>query len=231
MLDATALPEPSADAAAVSAALRGVIAEAIADAGGTIGFDEYMRMALYEPGLGYYLAGAVKFGEAGDFVTAPEISPLFGACIARAGRDILEETGGTVLEFGAGSGALAASVLNALGAADCLPQAYTIVELSPDLRERQYATIATRSPAALERVSWINSLPANPIDGLVIANEILDAFPVRVFALEAGEIVERRVRAVGHTFEWVSAPPDAALERTVRERLAADIFQRDGAPR
>jgi SAM-dependent MidA family methyltransferase len=171
----------------------------------------------------------VKFGEAGDFVTAPEISPLFGACIARAGRDILEETGGTVLEFGAGSGALAASVLNALGAADCLPQAYTIVELSPDLRERQYATIAARSPAALERVSWINSLPANPIDGLVIANEILDAFPVRVFALEAGEIVERRVRAVGHTFEWVSAPPDAALERTVRERLAADIFQRDGA--
>ena len=228
MFDATALPEPSADAAAVSAALCNVIADAIADAGGTIGFDEFMRMALYEPGLGYYLAGAMKFGEAGDFVTAPEISPLFGACIARAGRDVLAETDGSVLEFGAGSGALAASVLNTLGAVDCLPQTYTIVELSPDLRERQYATIAERSPAVLERVRWISGLPETPIDGLVIANEILDAFPVRVFALEAGALVERRVRAHGQKFEWVSAPPDAALEQSIRERLAAEIFEHDG---
>lgn len=228
MLDATALPEPSADAAAVSAALSQVITGAIAQAGGSIGFDDYMRMALYEPGLGYYLAGAVKFGAAGDFVTAPEMSPLFGACIARAGRDILDATGGSVLEFGAGSGALAASVLNALGAADCLPQAYTIVELSPDLRERQHATIAQRAPAALDRVRWINTLPKSPVDGLVIANEILDAFPVRVFALEAGRIVERRVGTGEQKFEWVDAPPDDALEHIVRARLAPDIFTQGG---
>jgi SAM-dependent MidA family methyltransferase len=227
MLDATALPAPSADAAAVSAALSDVIAQAIAAAGGSLGFDEYMRMALYEPGLGYYLAGAVKFGAAGDFVTSPEISPMFGACIARAGRDILDETGGDVLEFGAGSGSLAASVLNALSEANCLPRTYTIIELSPDLRERQYATIAQRCPGALARVRWINALPDAPFDGLVIANEILDAFPVRTFALEAGTLTERRVRAGARAFEWVNAPAYAALERTVRERLDAEIFVRE----
>lgn len=227
MLDTTALPAPSADAAAVSAALSDVIAQAIADAGGSLGFDEYMRMALYEPGLGYYLAGAVKFGAAGDFVTAPEISSMFGACIARAGREILAATGGNVLEFGAGSGALAASVLNALAAADCLPQTYTIIELSPDLRERQHATIAQTCPAALARVRWINTLPDTPFDGLVIANEILDAFPVRLFALGAGAIAERRVRTGARAFEWVEAPADAAFERAVRERLDAAAFARE----
>lgn len=224
MLDATALPAPSAAAAAVSAALCDVIAEAIANAGGSLGFDEYMRMALYEPGLGYYLAGAVKFGAAGDFVTAPEISPMFGACIARAGREILDVTGGNVLEFGAGSGALAASVLNALAAADCLPQTYTIIELSPDLRERQYATIAQHCPGALARVRWINTLPEAPFDGLVLANEILDAFPVRMFALEAGAIAERRVRNGVHAFEWENAPADPAFEHAVRARLTAEIL-------
>lgn len=229
MLDATALPAPSADAAAVSAALSDVIAQAIANAGGSLGFDEYMRMALYEPGLGYYLAGAVKFGAAGDFVTAPEISPMFGACIARAGREILAATGGNVLEFGAGSGALAASVLNALAATYSLPRTYTIIELSPDLRERQQATIAQRCPDALARVRWLNTLPDAPFDGLVIANEILDAFPVRVFALEAGVISERRVRTGEHAFEWTDTPADAALEHVVRERLDAEVIAGDEA--
>ena len=229
MLDVTALPAPSPDAAAVSATLSDVIAQAIANAGGSIGFDEYMRMALYEPGLGYYLAGAVKFGAAGDFVTAPEISSMFGTCIARAGREILEATGGNVLEFGAGSGALAASVLTALAAADCLPQTYTIIELSPDLRARQHATIAQRCPDALARVRWINTLPDTPFDGFVIANEILDAFPVRVFALDAGAITERRVRNRARAFDWVSAPADGALERAVRERLGEEMIAREPA--
>lgn len=229
MLDASALPAPSATAAAVSAALSDVIAAAIAEAGGALGFDEYMRMALYEPGLGYYLGGAIKFGAAGDFVTAPEVSPMFGACIARAGRGILDATGGEVLEFGAGSGALAASVLDALAAADCLPRSYTIVELSPDLRERQSATIAERCPAALARVRWINTLPQAPFDGLVIANEILDAFPVRAFALEAGAIMERRVRIGSDAFEWVNIPADATLEHAVRERLDEAIIARGDA--
>ena len=133
MLHPSQLPEPSASALAVSNELVERIRNVIAHAGGHIGFDDFMRMSLYEPGLGYYVAGAVKFGRDGDFITAPELSPMFGRCIARQCREVLEATGGNVVEFGAGSGRLAASVLTALACFDSLPDRYVIIELSPEL--------------------------------------------------------------------------------------------------
>ena len=141
MLESTELPEPSANALAVSNELAQRIRSAIAHAGGYIGFDEFMRKSLYEPALGYYVAGAVNFGRDGDFITAPELSPLFGRCIARQCREVLAATGGNVVEFGAGSGSLAASVLTALARFDSLPDRYVIVELSPELRDRQRQTL------------------------------------------------------------------------------------------
>src|SRR6188768_4318234 len=120
--------------------------------GGVIGFDAWMRLALYAPGLGYYSAGATKFGGAGDFVTAPEISSLFSRCLARQCADVLEVTGGEILELGAGSGRMAADILTELAAIDSLPDRYSILEVSADLAERQRARIAELPPELAARV-------------------------------------------------------------------------------
>ena len=225
MLHATELPEPSASALAVSSALSDCIRQAMAVTG-HIGFDDYMHMALYEPGLGYYLAGAVKFGSEGDFVTAPELSPMFGRCIARQCRDILDNTGGRILEFGAGSGMLAAQVLVDLAAIGALPERYEIFELSPGLRERQRRTLAQRAPALCDRVEWLSQLPQLPLDGVIIANEILDALPLKCFKTVAGQIYERRVHSVDDHFSWLDVPADARLNEHVRRVLPSDIVNR-----
>jgi SAM-dependent MidA family methyltransferase len=173
----TELPLPSAEAQAVSAALLCRIREAIRDAGGAIGFDRFMQMALYEPGLGYYSAGARKFGAGGDFVTAPEISGLFGQCLARQAAQVLAALGGgDMLEFGAGSGQLAVDVLTELDRLDCLPARYLVLEVSADLRERQRQRLAERLPALAPRVEWLDEMPAG-FDGVVLGNEVLDAMP------------------------------------------------------
>jgi len=224
MLETSALPEPSAAAAVVSAELGASIAQAIGDAGGHIGFDEYMRRALYEPGLGYYVGGTIKFGKDGDFVTGPELSPLFGACIARSIREVLRHVGaGSVLEFGAGSGALAASVLSTLAASDELPRTYTIIELSPDLRDRQRETIAARAPDCVDRVTWVQGVPEEPMDGVVIANEIIDALPVRCFKLLAGDVLERCVGITHDRFDWIETAAPAAFVEHVRARFGEDF--------
>lgn len=226
MLHATELPEPSANAVAVSAALGDRIRQAIGITG-HIGFDDYMHMALYEPGLGYYQAGAVKFGRAGDFVTAPEISPMFGSCIARQCRDILENVGGSILEFGAGSGRLAVQILTALAASDALPERYQIFELSPELRDRQRRALSQYGAPLLERVEWISQLPRQPLDGVVIANEILDALPVKIIKTVAGQIYERRVQLLDDRFAWLDMPADPALVEHVRSILSNDIIHRE----
>lgn len=152
------------------------MAQEIKAAGGWISFARYMELALYAPGLGYYSAGSRKFGSAGDFVTAPEISPLFARCIARQLAQLHGEGLHTILEIGAGSGVLAAEFLLQMEALGCVPDGYLILELSGDLRERQKAAIARRAPALLDRVHWLDVLPGR-FEGVILANEVLDATP------------------------------------------------------
>ena len=170
------LPAPSLAAQALSDQLSALIAQEIKTAGGWISFARYMELALYAPGLGYYSAGSRKLGEGGDFVTAPEMSPLFARCIARQLAQLHGEGLRTVLEIGAGSGALTADLLLEMDALGYLPDGYLILELSADLRERQKAALAQRAPALLERVQWLDVLPAQ-FEGVILANEVLDATP------------------------------------------------------
>jgi len=174
-------PRPSPEALAHSARVLAQVRELIGREG-PVDFARYMELVLYGPGLGYYSAGARKFGAAGDFVTAPEVSPLFGACLARQCAEVLAYTGGDILELGAGSGALAASVLAALAELAELgegPRRYRILERSAELRERQRQRIAALDPALAARVEWLDEPPAE-FDGIVLANELLDAQPVSV---------------------------------------------------
>lgn len=186
------LPEPSPDALAHSAALITRMAEEIRRAGGWIPFSRYMELALYAPGLGYYGGGAQKFGAAGDFVTAPEISPLFGRTLAAQVAEILPVTAPCVLEAGAGSGRLAADVLLELERLDRAPERYLILDVSAELRRRQRDTLAAAAPRLLERVEWLEALP-DAFSGVVLANEVLDAMPVHRLAWRDGNILERGV--------------------------------------
>lgn len=211
------LPVPAADALAQSERLIEHIAARIRYAGGSIGFDEYMECALYTPGLGYYSGGAQKFGAAGDFVTAPELSPIFSRCLARQVMDVWQQLDTRrVIEFGAGSGIMAADMLLEFAAQDALPERYDIVELSGELRERQRETIATRAAHLLDRVQWLDRLPESSVPGVVVGNEVLDAMPVKRFVMRGGEVMERRVTLDGMTFGFVETPADEVLAAAVR---------------
>ncbi len=167
----------------ISARLAEHIRAEIAAAGGLLPFDRFMDLALYAPGLGYYVAGAVKLGRDGDFVTAPEISPLFGRCLATQCAEVLDRIGGgNLLELGAGTGTLAVEVLQALEQANTLPERYLILEPSPDLQERQRTLIRERIPHLEERCAWLTRLPSK-LRGGVLANEVLDAMPVHRFRI------------------------------------------------
>lgn len=179
------LPEPNTAAKRHSAQLCTLIQKHIHESGGWIDFAQYMELALYAPGLGYYTAGLQKFGESGDFITAPEVSPLFGRAFAKAvGHALHAMGGGNIIEFGAGSGRLAVDMLTQLDADACLPEHYYIVELSADLSQRQYETLHACCPEMLERVVWLQSLPCEALDAVVIANEVLDAMPVQRFVID-----------------------------------------------
>lgn len=156
-------------------------------AGGWISFYRYMELCLYAPGLGYYSAGSRKLGEQGDFVTAPELSPLFGGCVARQVAQVLAalDGEGDIIEVGGGSGALAVSVLAALKQMDCLPARYRLLELSADLRQRQQQTLVAAHPELMERIDWIDRLPDSDWQGVLLANEVLDAMPVQRFRVTA----------------------------------------------
>ena len=179
------LPEPPPQAQARSLQLKERLLRTIAREG-PMPFSRYMEKVLYTPGLGYYSSGLPKLGETGDFTTAPEISPLFGQCVARQVDQILSRlpAGGHVLEFGAGSGKLARDMLLTLAETGTLPQRYQIVELSADLQARQRQLLQESLPQELfGRVEWCSRLPEAPWEGVVIANEVLDAMPVEVFQL------------------------------------------------
>jgi SAM-dependent MidA family methyltransferase len=196
-----ALPEPTPDARAHSDRVAVLIRSEIASSGGWISFARYMELALYAPGLGYYSAGARKLGKAGDFVTAPEISPLFGQTLARQIRQVMQSGFEEILEVGAGSGALAATLLDELGRAGSLPRSYLILELSADLRERSRDTLAARVPHLLERVAWLNRLPP-AFSGVVLGNEVLDAMPVHVVRVNGGRIEEGGVGVRSDRLDW-----------------------------
>ena len=196
-----ALPEPTPDARAHSDRVAEHIRGEIASRGGWISFARYMELALYSPGLGYYSAGARKLGKAGDFVTAPEMSPLYGQTLARQVLQIMQGGFAEVLEVGAGSGALAATLLEELERSGSAPRSYLILELSADLRERSRDTLAARVPHLLERVAWLNRLPP-AFSGVVLGNEVLDAMPVHVVRVNAGKIEEGGVGVRSERLDW-----------------------------
>jgi len=180
--------------------------EVIARAGGAIDFSEFMQRALFEPGLGYYVAGRPKLGPAGDFITAPESGGLFGRCLARQCREVLNRLGGgDILEFGAGSGQLCARLLSSLAQADELPGRYYILELSPALRQRQQETVAAQCPDLAGRCRWLDSLP-EAFTGVAIANEVLDAMPVERFRVTENGLDIVQVAREGPGFRDTTRP-------------------------
>lgn len=209
------LPALTADEAAHAAAVHVHLLKGLAAAGGRWPFAAFMSEALYAPGLGYYAAGARKFGAAGDFVTAPEVSPLFGGCLARQVAEVFaglrrEGTGPlTLVEYGAGSGALAVQVLQGLSALGTLPEVYAIVEVSADLRERQAEAVAALPPELAARVCWWPGHAAQPWRGVLLANEVLDALPVERLRLGSGGLEQQFVLAVeaGLALAWQPAAP------------------------
>ena len=161
-----------------------------------------MELCLYAPGLGYYSAGQRKFGAGGDFVTAPEISPLFGQCLAHSCRTVLESVGGDILEFGAGSGQLAVDILGELQHDTCLPGRYLILERSAELRQRQHQVLQQQLPQLLDRVSWIDCLPESGFHGVMLANEVLDAMAVERFQWDGRVASLFHVGCEDETFQW-----------------------------
>jgi SAM-dependent MidA family methyltransferase len=202
------LPLPDDDARAHSDRVAAHVRDAIESAGGFITFARYMDLVLYAPGLGYYVAGARKLGDAGDFVTAPELTPLFGAALARQVAAMFGTTNArNIIELGAGSGALASSVLGALAEANALPLRYAMLEPSPELRSRQQATLEALSARSGARVEWIERLPET-IDGVVVMNEVLDAIAPNIVARRDGMWFERGVTQSEGRFALAERPLD-----------------------
>ena len=201
--DSIDLPIPNQEARLHCEKVTAHIRQKIEASGGKISFAEYMESALYAPGLGYYCAGLQKFGARGDFITAPEISPLFSRCLAHQCQQILSTLDEPqILEFGAGSGIMAADILCELERLNCLPDHYMILELSAELQQRQRQTIEKHATHLLERVRWIHHWPKEPFNGVVLANEVLDAMPVRRIQWQDNKIIEKRVCWQNDAFSW-----------------------------
>ena len=190
---------------------------------GPISFARYMELALYAPGLGYYSAGAQKFGEAGDFITAPEISPLFSRCLAQQCAQVLSDMGGgVIIEFGAGTGIMALELLKALKKKNQLPESYLIVEVSADLRDRQQTLFQQQAPELLPLVKWHNTLPSEKITGVILGNEVIDAMPVHKFKNQQG-IKEYYVDDQGNHFVWQMGDPSTPKLTEAVKLLAVDL--------
>ncbi|MFC4310931.1 class I SAM-dependent methyltransferase [Steroidobacter flavus] len=211
------LPALTPEESAHSEQLVQRIREAIDAAGGWISFERFMEMALYEPGFGYYSAGSTKLGSEGDFVTAPEISPLFSRCLANQCVQVLETvTGGHILELGAGSGVMAADVLTELDRQQKTPDRYLILEVSADLRERQRALLQRRLPHLMDRIEWLDRLPED-LRGVLLANEVLDALPIQRFCIRGLQVNQLGVTWQLGQLDWSEVHADATLEARVRE--------------
>ncbi|HVR80817.1 MAG TPA: SAM-dependent methyltransferase [Luteimonas sp.] len=230
-LPPNAVPPPDdADVHAHSERLRALIQEQIFASGGAIAFSRFMELCLYAPGLGYYSAGATKFGEAGDFVTAPELGPLFAACVADAVAPVLQQLGPAAefVELGGGSGAFAEVALKKLLALDAVPARYAILEPSADLRQRQRERLQQRlNPLLFELIEWLDAPPQQQWNGVLFANEVIDALPTPRFTIRDGEVFEEHVSLDGEgRFIRSDRPADALLAAAVRhvERQLAAPF-------
>ncbi len=209
-----ALPDPDPEGVAHSQRLAELIAAECQTAGPRgIPFRRFMELALYAPGLGYYRTGTHKFGPGGDFITAPELSPLFARCLARQCAEILERLGGgDILELGAGSGIMAAELLLEFQALDALPSTYAILELSGELRQRQRHILMERAPELLSRVRWLDALPKPGFRGVMLGNEVLDALPVERFRVGQRDVLPLHVIWTGTGFALTPGPRNPALE-------------------
>ncbi len=214
------LSAPDADALAHSEHLRALIQEQIVAGGGAIPFSRFMELCLYSPGLGYYSAGATKFGSDGDFVTAPELGPLFAACVADSVAPVLQQLGpdAEFVEIGGGSGAFAEVALKRLLALDALPTRYAILEPSADLRQRQRERLQQRlNPLLFDVVEWIDGPVQARWNGVLFANEVIDALPTPRFVMRDGEVFEEHVGLDGEgRFSRIDRPADALLAAAVR---------------
>lgn len=212
------LPVPEQDGLLQSEKLVSHIKGLIKEQGGMIGFDQYMSTVLYEPGLGYYSAGSRKFGAEGDFVTAPEISPLFSQCLAYQCAQVLNELGAAdILELGAGTGAMARDLLLELEKLGLLPESYFILEVSADLKQRQQELLNKAIPHLIDRIIWLDSLLEKPFSGLILANEILDALAVRRFKKTSGVFKELKVGLNNDGFIWVEDEADTELGKALSQ--------------
>ena len=196
------LPEPDEASAAHSRRVAEHICQHINEDGGSISFAEFMQQALYAPGLGYYVSGATKFGADGDFVTAPEISPLFGQVLARQTAAVLQQVDDRqIFELGAGSGVLAATILRKLSMLNALPDRYYILEVSAELQQRQQEYLSSEVPDLAARVEWLSELPGE-FSGVIVANEVADALPVERFTKTGGLLKQFRVAVENGSFQW-----------------------------
>ncbi len=218
----TGLPEPDKASAEHSRKLATLIHRLIREKGGEITFREFMELALYAPAMGYYVAGQHRFGADGDFVTAPELGDVFGRCLAKQLAQIFQGIEGVceILEYGAGSGRLAVTLLEELARLDAMPERYLILETSPDLRQRQQHTLKQKIPQHLERVIWLDRMPEMAISGVILANEVLDAMPVEMFAInDEGVAQQFLVKSSGADFQWDSRQATGELAGQI-EKLA-----------
>lgn len=197
------VPPASAEAIATSYKLSRQICQKIKQQDGALAFSQFMKMALYQPSLGYYSAGSRKFGQAGDFVTAPEISSLFGRSISNQIAQVFETQSKQVLEIGAGSGKLMCDILLELEAQDRLPDNYFILEVSADLQQRQKVQLLKKAPQLVNRVRWLDKLPEN-FKGVILANEVLDALPTDLLKKEHEQCLKAAVvcQDKGFAFQW-----------------------------
>ena len=218
------LPTPSPEALEHSTHLTRAIQDDIAQHGGWISFARFMELALYMPGLGYYTAGSHKLGEAGDFITAPELSALFGRTLAGQVQQVMAHSAPHILELGAGSGKLAVDMLTELEHLDALPESYSILEVSADLRQRQQALLQQRLPHLEQRVVWLDALP-DSYSGAVIANEVLDALPVHLVHWNDSALNERGVVVQADGFAWAERKiDDMALLAAAQKIVVPDDY-------
>lgn len=215
------LPPLTAEQSAHSARVLAALRAAIEAHDGWLAFDDYLRTVLYQPGLGYYSAGSVKIGSGGDFVTAPELSPLFAQCVAVHCASVLQAVGdGQILELGGGTGRLAHDLLRRLASLNRMPGRYRILEVSAELRDRQQALLQQLPPGIHRCVEWLESLPDQPFPGIVLANEVADALPFKRFVVRDDRMLERGV-ALGSDGSLIDSDRDAdAALRAELARLA-----------